>query len=198
MHTDPRQALCETARLMYDRFLTNSAGGNVSCRVDGKIYISPRYAGAHYRWRLEPAQILVFDADMQCIGGDPTLVSRESAMHFETYRHFPEVNGICHAHPRYLDAFIFDGRPLTPTNQYTARYGEAIIVPNIKAESKELAEGVVAALRPHRERLQSFGLGLLLTYHGVTCVGKDLDEAFETLECMEWAAHTLLMRKLLA
>jgi L-fuculose-phosphate aldolase len=183
---------------MYDRFLTNSAGGNVSCRVDGKIYISPRYAGAHYRWRLEPAQILVFNADMECIGGDPTLVSRESAMHFETYRHFPEVNGICHAHPRYLDAFIFDGRPLTPTNQYTARYGEAIIVPNIKAESKELAEGVVAALRPHRERLQSFGLGLLLTYHGVTCVGKDLDEAFETLECMEWAAHTLLMRKLLA
>jgi hypothetical protein len=39
--------MVEIAHLMYARRLTNSAGGNLSCRVDDHIFISPRYAGSN-------------------------------------------------------------------------------------------------------------------------------------------------------
>jgi hypothetical protein len=40
--TDPRPLMVEIAHLLYSRFLTNSAGGNVSCRVGERIYFMPQ------------------------------------------------------------------------------------------------------------------------------------------------------------
>ena len=34
---DPRPKMVEIAHLMYDRFMTNSAGGNLSCRIGDRI-----------------------------------------------------------------------------------------------------------------------------------------------------------------
>ena len=48
---DARAHICEIGRLMYDRRLTDSAGGNVSIRQGNRIYCSPRYAGSRWRWR---------------------------------------------------------------------------------------------------------------------------------------------------
>ena len=61
---DPRPVMVEIADLMYARRLTNSAGGNLSCRVGDTIYITPRYLGSKQRWRLRQEQILVFDNDL--------------------------------------------------------------------------------------------------------------------------------------
>ena len=44
--TDPRPLMVEIAHLLYSRFLTNSAGGNMSCRVGERIYITPRGLGS--------------------------------------------------------------------------------------------------------------------------------------------------------
>ena len=46
---DPRPLMVEIARLLYDRFLTNSAGGNMSCRVGDRIYVTPRGLGSKHR-----------------------------------------------------------------------------------------------------------------------------------------------------
>jgi len=187
--------MVEIARLLYDRYLTNSAGGNVSCRVGDRIYITPRGLGSRHRWQLREEMVLVFDADLTPLEGDPRMVSRESLMHFACYRHFPAVNGVIHAHPRYLSVFAAAGKPVTPTNEYTEKFGEVEVVPSLPSHSQALADAVVERLAPRREAMKQHGLGLILAWHGVVTVGRDLADAYDTLERLEWSAHTLLHQR---
>jgi L-fuculose-phosphate aldolase len=186
--------MVEIARLLYERYLTNSAGGNLSCRVGDRIYITPRGLGSTHRWQLREEMVLVFDADLNPLAGDPQLVSRESRMHFACYRRFPEVNGVIHAHPRYLSAFAAAGRPVVPTNEYTEKFGTVEVVPPLPSHSQALADAVVEKLALRQEALKKHGLGLILAWHGVVTVGRDLADAYDTLERLEWSAHTLLMQ----
>lgn len=118
--------MVEIAHLLYSRYLTNTAGGNMSCHVGERIYITPRRLGSEHRWQLREEMVLVFDKDLNVLEGDPQMVSRESQMHFACYRHFPEINGVIHAHPRYLSVFAMaenrSGRPTsTPRNLVSLR-----------------------------------------------------------------------------
>jgi L-fuculose-phosphate aldolase len=190
---DPRPLMVEIAHLLYSRYLTNSAGGNMSCRVEDRIYITPRGLGSRHRWQLREEMVLVFDADLNPIEGDPSMVSRESRMHFACYRRFPQVNGVIHAHPRYLSVFAAAGRPVTPTNEYTEKFGTVEVVPPLPGHSQALADAVVEKLAPRRGEMEAHGLGLILAWHGVVTVGRDLGDAYDTLERLEWSAHTLLV-----
>ena len=194
-YTDPRPLMVEIAHLLYSRYLTNSAGGNMSCRVGDRIYITPRGLGSEHRWQLREEMVLVFengDNDINPLEGDPHKVSRESQLHFACYRRFPEVNGVIHAHPRYLSVFAAAGKPVTPTNEYTEKFGTVEVVPRVPGHSKALADAVVEKLAPRQETMEKNGLGLILAWHGVVTVGRDLADAYDTLERLEWSAHTLL------
>ena len=189
---DPRPLMVELARLMYARHLTNSAGGNLSCRVGAHTFITPRYAGSKQRWNLQPAQLIVLDAQERVLEGDAALLSRESTLHFACLRAFPAVNGVIHAHPRHLSVFANAGRPLTPTVEYTHKFGVLDVVRPLPSHSAELADAVVAALRPRAATLQNNGLGLILAQHGVVVVARDMAEAYDVLDRLEDSAHTLL------
>ena len=191
--TDPRPLMVEIAHLLYTRFLTNSAGGNISCRVGDRIYVTPRKLGSVHRWRLREEMILVFDGDQRPLAGDPAQVSRESAMHFACYEHYPEINGVVHAHARYLSVFAAAGEPVVPTNEYTEKFGVVEVVPPAPSHSPELARAVVEQIRPRRDVLQRNGLGFVLAWHGAVTVGRDLADAYDTLDRLESSAHTLLM-----
>jgi L-fuculose-phosphate aldolase len=196
MSVDPRQQVADIGRLMYQRFLTNAAGGNVSHRVEDHTYISPRYAGSKYQWDLRPEQVMVLDNQHNILAGEGAL-SRESAMHLAIYDAFPEVNGVIHAHPKYANVFAATGRPIVPTSGYTEKFGQVPVVPPVPAHSTQLAEAVVATLSPLRGKLAQHGLALILAWHGVVTVGRDLSDAFDVLERIEWSAHTMLMASLL-
>jgi L-fuculose-phosphate aldolase len=189
---DPRPLMVEIAQLLYARNLTNSAGGNISCRAGDRIYITPRKLGSVHRWRLQQSMVLVFDRDLNPIEGDPALVSRESRMHFACYRELPEVNAVIHAHARYLSVFAAAGEPLVPTNDYTEKFGVVEAVPPFPSHSAELAHAVVGKLIPRRETLAKNGLGLILAWHGAVTVGRDLADAYDVLDRLESSAHTLL------
>jgi L-fuculose-phosphate aldolase len=195
---DPRPLMVEIGHLLYGRFLTNTAGGNISCRVGERIYITPRELGSRHRWKLREAMIVVVDIDRNPIEGDPAMISREGQMHFACYRHFPEINGVVHAHARYLSVFAAAGEPVTPTMEYTRKFGAVEVVPALPAHSREVADAVVEKLRPRRETLKKNGLGLILAGHGAVTVGRDLADAYDVMERLEWSAHVLLMRRLLA
>jgi ribulose-5-phosphate 4-epimerase/fuculose-1-phosphate aldolase len=113
-------------------------------------------------------------------------------MHFACYRHLPKVNGVLHAHARYLSVFAAAGEPLVPTNDYTEKFGVVDVVPPFPSHSAELADAVVAKLVPRRETLRKNGLGLILAWHGAVTVGQDLADAYDVLDRLEWSAHTLL------
>ena len=190
---DPRPAMVEIAQLMYARRLTNSAGGNISCRVEDYVFITPRYLGSKQRWQLRPEQVLVFDRNYQIIEGEPAKISREGRMHFACYQNFPQVNGVIHAHPQYLTVFATAGVTLPPVNQYTEKFGDLPVVANIPSHSQDLVDAVVDAIRPRAAALNKNGLGLILAWHGVAVVGRDLDDAYDTLDRLEWSAQTYLL-----
>lgn len=193
---DPRPIMVEIADLMYARRLTNSAGGNLSCRVGDHIFISPRYLGSKQRWKLRKEQILVFDKDFNILEGEPAKVSRESRMHFACYKHFPEINGVIHAHPQYLTVFASAGESLPPVNQYTEKFGNLPVVANLPSHSQDLADAVVEAITPRADVLAKNGLGLILAWHGVAVVGRNLDDAYDTLDRLEWSAQTYLLGRM--
>ncbi len=201
---DPRPLMVEIAELMYERRLTNSAGGNISCRVGEHIFITPRYLGSKHLWKLREEMVLVFEQErpggaLRCIEGDAAQASRESRMHFACYQSFAEINGVIHAHPLNLNVFASQelsnggaGITVVPTNQYTEKFGDMGVVPNLPSHSQELADAVVETLAPRQETLSQNGLGLILNWHGVLTVGRNLLDAYDTLDRLEWSAYTLL------
>jgi L-fuculose-phosphate aldolase len=193
---DPRPRMIEIGRLMFQRMLTNAAGGNISVRQGDRIYITPKYAGSRCQWNLKPEQINVLTLEHEKLAGTGEL-SRESKMHFSVFEHYPTVGAVIHAHPRFATVFAVAGKPITPTVEYTDKFGRIDVVPLLPAHSQELADAVVAALALKREKLAKHGLPLILAKHGVVAVGLTLDDAFDVLERMEWSAHSLLMARLL-
>jgi L-fuculose-phosphate aldolase len=77
---------------MFERRLTDMAGGNLSARAGETLYITPRYAGSRQHWQLTAAEILSGPVE-----GDglqtPTLL-REGQAHLAIYRAFPEVGAV--------------------------------------------------------------------------------------------------------
>jgi L-fuculose-phosphate aldolase len=116
-------------------------------------------------------------------------------MHFACYRSFSEINGVIHAHARYLSVFAATGEPVVPTSEYTEKFGVVEVVPPLPSHSGELADAVVARLAPRRDTLKRNGLGLILAWHGAVTVGKDLADAYDVLDRLETSAHTLLMAR---
>ncbi len=95
------------------------------------------------------------------------------------------------AHP-YLNVFAATGRTLPPTNQYTEKFGIVPVLPNIKAISQELAGAVETAVKARgRTRKACLGLHPLLAWRGHG--RRDLDDAYDTLERLEWSAQTVLL-----
>ena len=196
MSYDPRPAMVEIADLMYARRLTNSAGGNISCRVDDHVYITPRYLGSKHRWKLRPEMVLVFDKEFKLVEGDPSKLSREGRMHFACYQNFAQINGVIHAHPQYLTIFASAGESLPPVNQYTEKFGHLPVVANVPSHSQDLADAVVEAITPRADMLAKNGMGMILAWHGVAVVGRDLDDAYDTLDRLEWSAQTYLVGRM--
>ena len=194
---DPKQAMVELARLIYARQLSDSAGGNLSVRTGGRIYITPRFMGSRYRWSIEPDMISVLDAETHEHREGPSEFSRESRAHLAIYRAFSEAGAVIHAHPFYVQVFASANRPLPAATEYTRKFGTIPCLPPVKAHSQGLADAVVEAFSARRAEFASHGLAVLLPHHGIMVMGHDLDEAYDVLERMEVNARCTLLAALL-
>jgi len=66
-----------------------------------------------------------------------------------------------------------------------------------KAHSGELAQSVVEALEEQKEQLQHHAIATLIPQHGIVVVGRNLDDAFESLDRIETNAQAILLGALL-
>src|SRR5829696_8133478 len=105
-----RRKIAETGRMVFDRHLTDAAGGNISVRMgEDLVCITPRYSGSKRHWQLQPNQVLVSDMSGNKLDGDGD-VSRESKVHYRLYREFPEGTAVLHSHPRHVMVFVASGQ----------------------------------------------------------------------------------------
>lgn len=196
MSEDPRPHMIAVCRHIYARQLSDSAGGNVSVRSDGRIYLTPRYMGSRHRWDISADLISVLAISGQVLEG-PEVLSRESRMHLALYQVLPGVGTVIHAHPRYIMAFSCAGRPLEPATEYTRKFGTIGLIPETPAHSPELAQRLVHALLPQEEQLARHALAVMLPYHGIVVAGRDLDDAYDTLERLAVSARVHIYRGVL-
>jgi L-fuculose-phosphate aldolase len=191
-----RARIAELGKLLFDRHLTDAAGGNVSARAGDLVCITPRYCGSKHQWRLQPAQVLVCDLDGRQLDGDGEL-SRESKVHLSLYRAFPDGRAVVHGHAQNALVFAAAGRPIHPVLEDTLKFGTIQVTRYAPAHSADLAAFIVDGLRGQEARLRQQAAAVLAPWHGLFVLGKDLDAAFDAAERIDTNARCILFSRLL-
>jgi L-fuculose-phosphate aldolase len=191
-----RQKIADLGRLMYSRKLTDSAGGNISVRAGELVCITPRYAGAKFRWELRPEQVLVCDLDGKKLEGEGD-ISREAKVHLSLLREFPDQNAVVHGHARNALIFCAAGIPIEPVMEDTLKFGKVDVCKFAPAHSDDLSKFIVEKMKENAEALKKGSAGVLAPWHGLFVLAKDLDMAFDSFERIDGNAHIILMSSIL-
>ncbi|HAJ37025.1 MAG TPA: hypothetical protein DCL15_15195 [Chloroflexi bacterium] len=179
------------ARRMFERRLTDMAGGNISARAGDAIYITPRYAGSKQHWQLSTEDILCGALTGEELLRQPRF-SREGKAHLAIYREFPDVGAVIHAHPFHVLPFCVAGRAIEPVIEATQKFGVTPVVPFAPAHSADLAQHVVDGLRGREASIRKQAAAVLLPKHGIIVAGLDLWAAIDALERIDWNAWCIL------
>lgn len=184
-------------RLLFERHLTDAAGGNISVRVGNRLCMSPRYSGTKRQWQLTADDVLVTDLDRNILLGAGQL-TRESNVHYKLHNEFGDYGtAVIHAHARNLLVFATTLQPVPPTLEATRKFGVTPVIDYAPAHHMQLAENVAASLRGRESRIQTHAAGVLAPWHGLFLMGKDLDAAFDAVERLDTNAYILIMGRLL-
>lgn len=190
------EQICDVAHLMFERRLTDMAGGNISVREGDTIYVSARFSGSKKHWQITPDDIISGNLTTDAILENPRF-SREGRAHLAIYRTFPEAGAVIHAHPFHVLPFCAAGRSIEPLLEQTQKFGVTPILAYAPAHSPQLAENIVAGLRGKEESIRKQAAAVLADKHGIFVAGKDLLAAIDALERLDWNAWCILAQGLM-
>jgi L-fuculose-phosphate aldolase len=191
-----RARIAELGQMLFERQLTDAAGGNISARVGERVCITPRYCGSKHQWHLRPEQVLVCSLDGQQLDGDGEL-SRESKVHLGLYQAFPEGQAVVHCHAQNALVFAAACRPIHPVLEDTLKFGTIKVTRYAPAHSADLAAFIIDGLRGQEARIRKQAAAVLAPWHGLFVLGKDLEAAFDAAERIDTNARCILFSRLL-
>jgi L-fuculose-phosphate aldolase len=177
-----RERLAETCRMLYDRKLTVSAGGNMSVRLNGgEILITP---SGRNKGMLTPDDMVKLSLDGKVLSeGKPSI---EHRFHLALYRMNADTGAVVHCHPLRCTALAVSGRQVrcNITPEGVLLLGEVPTVPYFTPGSEELVEAVAKAGKAR---------AMLMAKHGALTQGRTLEEAFDRMEELEFQAALQLL-----
>jgi L-fuculose-phosphate aldolase len=179
----PREELVATMDRIYRYHMTTTSGGNLSILdPDGSIWITPSRVD---KGSLRPADVVRVRADGTKEGLHPP--SSEFPFHREIYRRRPDIKAIVHAHPGALVAFSIVRRlPETRVQTHAhALCGKVAYAAYACPGSQELGDKIAEAFAGGADCV-------MLENHGVVIGGRDLAEAFQRFETLEFVAQTVI------
>lgn len=193
-----RREMCRIVKSMFDRWLTNAAGGNLSCKVSSNHYIMTASGlSSKYLWDIGPENILVVDDNLNVIEGEGR-VTREINMHMEIYKNDDKVKAVIHAYPKELMVYACMGIDMPVVSEALEYLGETIpCLPYRPATTQELAELVGKWTSEFSKEFKEkelvmediYAYGALLRRHGVIVASDNLHSANEMLERLETNAY---------
>lgn len=190
-----RCEMCTVAQLMWDRRLTNAAGGNFAVRVDeNRILITPSLMSERKHCRLNPEDFLLIDYDQNILEGSGKL-SRESLMHVLILSHFKEIECTIHAHPFYCMPFVAAAKPIPNLTEATMGRGYVECIEYTKAYTEELSRNVYQYFEDRRELAKRKPIACIMPLHGVCVSGPSIYLAYSMLERIETDAYIATVRK---
>lgn len=191
-YMDIREEMCVTAKNMWDRRLTNAAGGNFAVRVaENRILVTPSLMSERKHCVLQPSDILLIDYEENILEGNGKL-SRETDMHILLLSKFNFIGATIHAHPFYCMPFVAFSKPIPNVTEATMGRGVVECIEWTKAYSPELAQNVYKYYDDRRELAEKKPLGMILPLHGVVVSGPDIYGAYSMLERIECDAFCAL------
>lgn len=192
-----RLEMAKVARMMWDRRLTNAAGGNFAVRVDdNRILISPSMMSEEKHCEMAPEDFMLIDFDGNVLEGTGRL-SRESLMHQLILSRFEQIGCTIHAHPFYCMPFVAQGKEIPNVTEATLGRGPVGVIPYTKAFSEELSRNVYQYYEDHRELAERKPIACILTLHGVVVSGLTIYNAYSMLERIESDAFCTIARNLI-
>jgi len=199
MLAQARELIAEVGAIMFERKLTDLAGGNISMRVEDKIAMSPSYAGTRKFWRLKPEEVLVLDLQGNLLEGEGK-ISREAPVHIKLLSSFyPQGQAVIHAHPRNILVFCAARQVIPPVLENTIKFGEIKLAEYARGgvQNRQLAENVYKALCGQEKRMAGQAAAVMVPWHGLFAVGKDLYAVMDAVERIETNARCILMGRVL-
>ena len=192
-----RQEMCKVAKLMWERRLTNAAGGNFAVRAEeNRILISPSLMSEQKHCELNPEDFLLIDYDENIIEGTGKL-SREGLMHALILKNFKEIGCTIHAHPFYCMPFVAKSVPIPNLTEATMGRGYVGCIEYTKAYTPELSKNVYQYFEDHRELAMKKPIGVILPLHGVVVSGPNIYLAYSMLERIECDAFCSITNSLI-
>jgi L-fuculose-phosphate aldolase len=174
------------AKALWDRKLTNAAGGNFAVKVDeDRILVSPSMMSEHRMCELEVEDFLLIDYEGKVLEGSGCL-SRETDMHILLLSRFNYIKSTIHAHPQFCMVYASQSKPIKTVTEATLKRGEYFgCIEQADAFTPQLAANVFKYYDERRELAETIGIGCIIPFHGVVVSGNSLMSAFSCLERME-------------
>ncbi len=183
---DAKKQIIEVGKKLLASGLVVGTWGNISCRIDDKIIITP--SGVDYTMLNMEGLPVVSLSNGMAVANNIT-PSTELPMHLAIYAQRADVKAIVHTHSIYATCCAVLGQPIPPLVEDMAMVigGEIKVAQYHLPGTKELAGAVVAAL--------GTGNGVLMANHGFVGVGHNLEESLKACILAEKAAQIFLMAK---
>ncbi|MCL2031826.1 MAG: class II aldolase/adducin family protein [Methanomassiliicoccaceae archaeon] len=177
-----RNKLTEVCKLLYDRNLTVSAGGNMSLRLNDKEFIitpSGRNKGL-----LRPEDMVLMDVRGRVLSdGKPSM---EKRFHIALFKADPDTAAVIHCHPLYCTALAVRGEKIRSslTPEGVILLGDVPMIGYFTPGSKKLVDAVAE---------HSSCKAMLMERHGAITQGRTLEEAFNRMEELEFQARLQIL-----
>ncbi len=181
-----RDIIARFCRITWDRGLVSAAGGNISARIADTDTFLVTPSGVALR-DTGPDDLVTIDlAGRKLAGPERYKPSKESLMHTAIYAARPATRAVVHLHPPHAIAFGIRGEPI-PLMTVTSeeRLHHTPVVPAASSGSKELAEGVAAAVATAPADTQV----MLLARHGIIAWGASVQQACDVADLAEYTAR---------
>jgi ribulose-5-phosphate 4-epimerase/fuculose-1-phosphate aldolase len=182
MNNSVLEHLCEVADSFYHRGYAFGSTGNLSVRVEDRIWITP--TGQSLKGLTSDKLACI---DLQGASLNENHPSKEFPFHLAVYKKRQDLQAIVHLHSIYsvalscLESFDPDD-PLPPlTPYYFMRVAPLAVLPYFRPGSQALAEAIERAAPAHS--------CMLLRNHGTVCAGSTLTEAVDRAEELEQTAR---------
>ena len=177
-----RSKLAEVCKLLYDRNLTVSTGGNMSLRLnDDEFIITPT---GRNKGSLRPDEMVLMNMKGKVLSdGRPSM---EKGFHMALFRSNPDTASVIHCHPLYCTALAVRGERIRSalTPEGVILIGDVPMIGYFTPGSKKLADAIAE---------HSSSKAMLMERHGAITHGGSLEESFNRMEELEFQARLQML-----
>ncbi|WP_335387059.1 class II aldolase/adducin family protein [Neobacillus drentensis] len=176
-----KKQICDIGKRIYDKGFIAANDGNISIRLsDNEFLITPTGVSKGF---MTPDMIIKVDREGKVLDGNPPYrPTSEMKMHLLVYQERPDIQAVVHVHPPYATAFAIAGLPLDQAilPESVVYLGTIPVAEYGTPSTEEVPNAVKKHVLDHQ--------GVLLENHGALTWGKDLENAYNLMESLEFTA----------